>query len=160
MTLLGKLRVLGAVTTGALVMETKRFSLWLDWQNLWPRCPLPPGGLSAPCSPGLSQVWLLTLNQDGLHSLRIEYVGSPCSTIIKTAKKGTAEYQNKHRALLNTVPWPVTRATRPALELALDPHRSWLKHFLSLHMALQLSALPTTVMKPCVPVARLPYPRV
>lgn len=34
MTLLGKLRVLGAVTTGALVMETKGFSLWLDWQDL------------------------------------------------------------------------------------------------------------------------------
>lgn len=30
MTLLGKLRVLGAVTAGALVMETKGFSLWLD----------------------------------------------------------------------------------------------------------------------------------
>ena len=42
----------------------------------------------------------------------------PCSTIIKNVKKVTAEYQNKHRALLNTVPWPITWA---ALELALDP---------------------------------------
>lgn len=70
----------------------------------------------------------------------------PCSTIIKNVKKVTAEYQNKHRALLNTVPWPITWA---ALELALDPglaidgsswgdpHRFWLKYFLSLHMALQ-----------------------
>ena len=65
-----------------------------------------------------------------------------------------AQGPSEHSAL------PVTWATRPALELALDPHRFWLKHFLSLHMALQLSALPTTVMKPCVPVARLPYPRV
>lgn len=124
--------------------------------------PPAPWGVSVPLvhSPGLSQVWLLTLNQDRLHSLRNEYVGPPCSTVIKTVKKGTVEYQDKHRALLNTVSWPVTWAAHPALELALDPHRFWLKHFLSLHMALQLSALPTTVMKPCVPVARLPDPRV
>ena len=48
-------------------------------------------------------------------------MGPPCSTIIKNVKKVTAEYENKHRALLNTVPWPITWATRPVLELALDP---------------------------------------